>query len=93
MKQIKNSVENTKNNENLNSPLGVRGSLTPPSGGGGQFGIAIKIFLVFTILTGVVYPLLVTGIARTNSVNPPITKRPNLILNFSVCVSIILLFS
>ena len=28
------------------------------------FGISIKIFLVFTILTGVVYPLLVTGIAQ-----------------------------
>ena len=28
------------------------------------FGIAIKIFLVLTILTGVIYPLLVTGIAQ-----------------------------
>src|ERR1035437_8772161 len=28
------------------------------------FGIALKIFLVFTILTGIVYPLLVTGIAQ-----------------------------
>ena len=28
------------------------------------FGIALKIFLVFTILTGVIYPLLVTGIAQ-----------------------------
>lgn len=27
-------------------------------------GIALKIFLVFTILTGIVYPLLVTGIAQ-----------------------------
>jgi potassium-transporting ATPase KdpC subunit len=28
------------------------------------FGIALKLFLVFTILTGVIYPLLVTGIAQ-----------------------------
>ena len=28
------------------------------------FGIALKIFLVFTLLTGVIYPLLVTGIAQ-----------------------------
>jgi potassium-transporting ATPase KdpC subunit len=28
------------------------------------FGIAIKTFLVFTVLTGVIYPLLVTGIAQ-----------------------------
>ena len=28
------------------------------------FGIALKIFLVLTILTGVIYPLLVTGIAQ-----------------------------
>ena len=28
------------------------------------FGIALKIFLVFTILTGIVYPLLVMGIAQ-----------------------------
>ncbi|MBP1637557.1 MAG: potassium-transporting ATPase, subunit [Bacteroidetes bacterium] len=28
------------------------------------FGIALKIFLVFTILTGIVYPLFVTGIAQ-----------------------------
>ena len=27
-------------------------------------GIALKIFLVFTLLTGVIYPLLVTGIAQ-----------------------------
>lgn len=27
-------------------------------------GISIKIFLVFTVLTGIIYPLLVTGIAQ-----------------------------
>lgn len=59
MKQIKNSLETSDNrsNETLNSPLGVRGSMK-------TFGIALKIFLVFTILTGIVYPLLVTGIAQ-----------------------------
>jgi potassium-transporting ATPase KdpC subunit len=59
MKQINNSLETSDNrsNETLNSPLGVRGSMK-------TFGIALKIFLVFTILTGIVYPLLVTGIAQ-----------------------------
>ena len=59
MKQIKNSLETSDNrsNETLNSPLGVRGSMK-------TFGIALKIFLVFTILTGIVYPLLVMGIAQ-----------------------------
>jgi K+-transporting ATPase, C subunit len=59
MKQIKNSFETSGNrsNETLNSPLGVRGTMK-------TFGIALKIFLVFTILTGVIYPLVVTGIAQ-----------------------------
>jgi K+-transporting ATPase ATPase C chain len=59
MKQIKDSLETTeyKNRETLDYPLGVRGRIK-------TFGIALKIFLVFTILTGILYPLLVTGIAQ-----------------------------
>ena len=59
MKQTINSVETTeiKNNNALTPPVGAGGLLK-------TFGIAIKIFLVFTILTGVIYPLLVTGIAQ-----------------------------
>ena len=59
MKQIENSLETIENrdNETLSSPSGVRGNMK-------TVGIAIKIFLVFTILTGVIYPLLVTGIAQ-----------------------------
>lgn len=58
MKQTINSVEaiEIKNNN----------ALTPPVGAGGlkTLSIALKIFLVFTILTGVVYPLVVTGVAQ-----------------------------
>jgi len=59
MEQIKKSVETieNKNSEALNSHLGVRGNMKTLS-------IALKIFLVFTILTGVIYPLVVTGIAQ-----------------------------
>lgn len=59
MKQIKNSLDTigNRNNKTLNSPLGIRGNMKTIS-------IAIKIFLVFTILTGIIYPLLVTGIAQ-----------------------------
>ncbi|MEI6754416.1 MAG: potassium-transporting ATPase subunit KdpC [Paludibacter sp.] len=56
MKQTKNTFQSVE--------IETKNTLTPPSGVGGQLGIALKIFLVFTVLTGIVYPLLVTGIAQ-----------------------------
>lgn len=41
-------------------------------------GIALKIFLVFTVLTGIIYPLLITGIAQ---VAFPYQAHGSLILN------------
>lgn len=73
MEQIKNSVGTiqNRNGETLNSPLGVKGTMK-------TIGIALKIFLVFTVLTGIIYPLLITGIAQ---VAFPYQAHGSLILN------------